>query len=458
MQLKIFLKRKLSDTDRRRGNRLSRINRHWLGKLLVFAILGLSQGMSVTNASVETLEQIVAIVNEDVILASDLTNRVRVIRAQLASQDTPLPPEDVLARQVLERIVIENLQLQIADRNNIQIDDEALNTSIRDIARKNNMSLEEFRGVLEKENHSFASFREELRNQIRINQVRQAMVGNRINVTEQEIDNFLASEGAAGDSGKEYHLAHILIAVPEAASPDDIQAAREKAEGVSQRLRGGADFAEMAVAVSDAQTALQGGELGWRQVAELPSVAADTIRAMRAGDISDLLRNPSGFHIVKLIDVRGGSEHYVTQTRARHILLKFGELDSEDDALVRIQQLQERLLNGEDFAALARSNSQDKVSASRGGDLGWINSGDMVPQFETAMSKLQADEISEPVKTRFGWHLIQVQERRRHDSTDEFQRAKARESILQYKTHVETDLWLRRLRDEAYVEYRTGQE
>lgn len=452
------MKRKLSDTDRRRGNRLSRINRHWLGKLLVFAILGLSQGMSVTNASVETLEQIVAIVNEDVILASDLTNRVRVIRAQLASQDTPLPPEDVLARQVLERIVIENLQLQIADRNNIQIDDEALNTSIRDIARKNNMSLEEFRGVLEKENHSFASFREELRNQIRINQVRQAMVGNRINVTEQEIDNFLASEGAAGDVGKEYHLAHILIAVPEAASPDDIQAAREKAEGVLQRLRGGADFAEMAVAVSDAQTALQGGELGWRQVAELPSVAADTIRAMRAGDISDLLRNPSGFHIVKLIDVRGGSEHYVTQTRARHILLKFGELDSEDDALVRIQQLQERLLNGEDFAALARSNSQDKVSASRGGDLGWINSGDMVPQFETAMSKLQADEISEPVKTRFGWHLIQVQERRRHDSTDEFQRAKARESILQYKTHVETDLWLRRLRDEAYVEYRTGQE
>lgn len=426
--------------------------------LLPVLALWLLQGQQGALAVAETLERIVAIVNEDVVLASELNDRIKVIRAQLISQDTPLPPDDVLARQVLERIVIEKLQLQIADRNNIQVDDEALSTSIRDIARKNNMSLEEFRNVLEQENHSYASFREELRDQIRINQVRQAMVGNRINVTDQEIDNFIASEGAAGDAGKEYHLAHILIAVPEAASPEDIEAARQKAEGVLQQLRDGADFAEMAVAVSDAQTSLQGGELGWRNVAELPSVAADTIRAMRAGEVSDLLRNPSGFHIVKLIEVRGGDEHIVMQTRARHILLKADELDTEQDALIRIGQLRERLVNGEDFATLARSNSQDKVSASRGGDLGWINSGDMVPQFEEAMNKLQPGEISEPVETRFGWHLIQVQERRRHDSTDEFERTRARESIMKYKTHVETDLWLRRLRDEAYVEYRTGQE
>jgi peptidyl-prolyl cis-trans isomerase SurA len=317
------------------------------------------------------------------------------------------------------------------------------------------MSLEEFRNILEAENHSFASFREELRNQIRINQVRQQMVGNRIKISDQEIENFFASEQAAGDVGTEYHLAHILIPVPEAASPEQVQAARKKAEDVLQQLRAGSDFAEMAVAVSAGQTALQGGDLGWRKVAELPSVAADTIRQMQAGDISDLLRNPSGFHIVKLVDVRGGPAHYVSQTHARHILLKPGELSSADDVRVRLEQLRERLIGGEDFAALARSHSQDKLSASRGGDLGWINPGDMVPRFEAVMDKLQVDEISEPVKTQFGWHLIQVLGRRQHDSTDDYQRAKAREAILRYKINVETDLWLRRLRDEAYVEYRT---
>jgi peptidyl-prolyl cis-trans isomerase SurA len=349
---------------------------------------------------------------------------------------------------------VEKLQLQLADSNNIQVDDEALNASIREIASKNNMSLEEFRNILEAENHSFASFREELRNQIRINQVRQQMVGNRIKITDQEIENFFASEEAAGDVGAEYHLAHILITVPEAASPEQVQAARKKAEDVLQRLQAGSDFAEMAVAVSAGQTALQGGDLGWRKVAELPSVAADTIRQMRAGDISDLLRTPSGFHIVKLMDVRGGAAHYVSQTHARHILLTAGELSSADDARVRLEQLRERLVGGEDFAALARSHSQDKLSASRGGDLGWINPGDMIPRFEAAMDKLQPGEISEPVKTQFGWHLIQVLARRQHDSTDDYQRAKAREAILSYKTNVETDLWLRRLRDEAYVEYR----
>ena len=421
---------------------------------LILAVC-LFTGLPSALAAVQDLERIVAIVNDDVVLEGELDDRISMVLEQLNAQNTSLPPEEAIRRQVLERIIVEKLQLQLADSNNIQVDDEALNASIREIASKNNMSLEEFRSILEAENHSFASFREELRNQIRINQVRQQMVGNRIKITDQEIENFFASEEAAGDIGTEYHLAHILIAVPEAASPEQVQAARKKAEDVLQRLRAGSDFAEMAVAVSAGQTALQGGDLGWRKVAELPSVAADTIRQMHAGDISDLLRNPSGFHIVKLIDVRGGAAHYVSQTHARHILLNAGELSSADDARVRLEQLRERLVGGEDFAALARSHSQDKLSASRGGDLGWINPGDMIPRFEAAMDKLQPGEISEPVKTQFGWHLIQVLERRQHDSTDDYQRAKARESILRYKTNVETDLWLRRLRDEAYVEYRS---
>lgn len=419
--------------------------------LVVFTFTALPSAF----AAVQELERIVAIVNEDVVLESELEDRISIVLEQLNAQNTSLPPEEAIRRQVLERIIVEKLQLQLADSNNIQVDDEALNASIREIASKNNMSLEEFRSILEAENHSFATFREELRNQIRINQVRQQMVGNRIKISDQEIENFFASEESAGDVGTEYHLAHILIPVPEAASPEQVQAARKKAEDVLQQLQAGSDFAEMAVAVSAGQTALQGGDLGWRKVAELPSVAADTIRQMRAGDISDLLRNPSGFHIVKLVDVRGGAAHYVSQTHARHILLKPEELSAADDARVRLEQLRERLIGGEDFAALARSHSQDKLSASRGGDLGWINPGDMIPRFEAAMDELQQDEISEPVKTRFGWHLIQVLSRRQHDSTNDYQRAKAREAILRYKSNVETDLWLRRLRDEAYVEYRT---
>ena len=448
---------KLSATEKRPGNvcNLPPLIRLVSG-LLILTVCLLTVPPSVF-AAVQELERIVAIVNDDVVLESELDDRVSMIREQLDAQNTPIPSDEAIRRQVLERIIVEKLQLQLADNNNIQVDDEALNASIREIARKNNMSLEEFRNVLEAENHSFASFREELRDQIRINQVRQQMVGNRIKITDQEIENFFASEQAAGDVGTEYHLAHILIPVPEAASSEQVQAARTKAEDVLRQLRAGSDFAEMAVAVSAGQTALQGGDLGWRKVAELPSVAAETIRQMKAGDISDLLRNPSGFHIVKLVAVRGGPEHYVSQTHARHILLQAGELSSADDARVRLEQLRERLIGGEDFAALARSHSQDKLSASRGGDLGWINPGDMVPRFEEAMDKLQPGEISEPVKTRFGWHLIEVMGRRQHDSTDDYQRAKAREAILRYKTNVETDLWLRRLRDEAYVEYRTDE-
>lgn len=411
-----------------------------------------------THVVAEELNRIVAVVNDDVVLESELATKLEIIREQLRAQNTELPPEDVLRKQVLERVIVDKLQLQLAAANNIQIDDETLNSNLRNIAEQNGMSLEQFRSTLESEGHSFAAFREEIRSQIAIARLHQQMVGNRINVSEQEVDNQLANAKTSGSDEKEYHLSHILIPVPEGATPDAIQAAQQQAEETVAKLRGGADFATTAVAVSAGQTALQGGDLGWRSAAQLPTVLADTIRALAPGEITDPIRAAGGFHIVKLNEVRGGGRHVVTQTHVRHILLTPDELLPESEVQNRLAQLRERILGGEDFAALARSHSKDKVSASKGGDLGWVNPGDLVPQFEEVMNGLKPNEVSQPVQTRFGWHIIQVLERREHDSTDEFRRNKVREQIRKRKTDEELALWLRRLRDEAYVEYRTGEE
>lgn len=411
-----------------------------------------------TQSLAEPLNRIVAVVNDDVVLESELSAKLEIVREQLRGQNTELPPDDVLRKQVLDRVIVDKLQVQLAVANNIQIDDETLNSNLRNIAEQNGMSLEQFRTTLEGEGHNFAAFREDIRNQIVIARLHQQMVGSRINVSEQEVDNQLANTQAAGSDEKEYHLSHILIPVPEGATPDAIQAAQRQAEETVAKLRGGADFATTAVAVSAGQTALQGGDLGWRSAAQLPTVLAETIRALAPGDITDPLRAAGGFHIVKLIEARGDGRHVVTQTHVRHILLTADELLPESEVQNRLLQLRERILGGEDFAALARSHSKDKVSASKGGDLGWTNPGDLVPQFEEAMNALQPNAVSQPVQTRFGWHIIQVLERREHDSTDEFKRNKVREQLRKRKTDEELALWLRRLRDEAYVEYRTGEE
>lgn len=410
------------------------------------------------HAASEPLNQIVAVVNDDVVLESELEAKLDIVREQLQAQKTELPPEEVLRKQVLERVIVDKLQLQLAASNNIQIDDETLNGNLRNIAEQNGMSLEQFRSTLESEGHSFAEFREEIRSQIIIARLHQQMVGNRINVSEQEIDNHIANAKMSGDDEKEYHLSHILIPVPEGANPDAVQAAQRQAEETVAKLRGGADFAATAVAVSAGQTALQGGDLGWRSAAQLPTLLAETVRALAPGELTDPIRAAGGFHIVKLNEVRGDGRHVVTQTHVRHILITPDELLPESEVQNRLLQLRERVIGGENFAALARSHSKDKVSASNGGDLGWVNPGDLVPQFEETMNGLKPNEISQPVQTRFGWHIIQVLERREHDSTDEFRRNKVRDLIRKRKTDEELALWLRRLRDEAYVEYRTGEE
>ena len=425
-----------------------------LSCLLPCLFPGLLMGSAALSAA-EPLNHIVAVVNDDVVLASELETKLEIVREQLRAQQTELPPEDLLRRQVLDRVIVDQLQLQLAARNNIQIDDETLNGNLRNIAEQNGMDLEQFRATLEAEGHDFVAFREEIRNQIAIARLHQQMVGSRVNVTDQEIDNLLANEQAWGGSEKEYRLGHILIAVPDGATPDEIKAAQRQAEETVAKLRGGADFAATAVAVSAGQTALQGGDLGWRKAGQLPTVIADSIHALQPGQIADPIRAAGGFHIVKLIELRGEGRHVITQTRARHILLTADELLPEHEVRQRLEQLRERIVGGEDFAALARSHSKDKVSASKGGDLGWVGPGDLVPPFEEAMARLEPNEVSAPVQTRFGWHIIQVLERRDHDSTDEFKRNQARELIRKRKTDEELALWLRRLRDEAYVEYRT---
>jgi peptidyl-prolyl cis-trans isomerase SurA len=402
----------------------------------------------------QSLNSIVAVVNDDIIMSSELDTATRSVVKQLDEKGTPIPEKSVLEKEVLDKLIMESLQLQLAAANGITIDDSQLNAEIKELAENNDVSMTEFRDILERDGYSYQAFREDLRKQLTIMQVRRMMVASTIKVNDQEIDNLLATLKSSGQGGVEYHLGHILIAIPEAASPGEIQATEARAENTLQRLRGGADFAEVALVTSDSQTALEGGDLGWRSLGQLPSMFLDTVKSMQVGDISDLIRSSGSFHIIKLLGKRGDERHFVEQTRARHILIKTDEVNTDEDVQTRIKQLELRLRSGEDFATLALANSQDTLSAARGGDLGWVNQGDTVPEFEEAMNSLAPGEISKPVKSEFGWHLIQVQERRTHDSTEEYERTKVRDLIRAKKYEEELFLWLRRLRDESYVEYR----
>jgi peptidyl-prolyl cis-trans isomerase SurA len=414
--------------------------------------------LPVTALANTPLNRIVATVNDDVIMQSELDNRVVMVTAQLEQQHTQLPPEAALKKQVLDRLIIENLQLQMAERSGIRIDDDTLNKNLLNLAQQNNMTLDQFRQFLEKDGYDYVAFREQFRNQLTMNRVRQQMVDSRVEVTEQEVDHLLETAASFKDQNKEYHLAHILVSVPEAASPEQVQAAQQRIDDILKRLKGGADFSQVAIAESDGQQALTGGDLGWRKTGQLPSFFSDVVGQLQKGQVSDPIRTPSGFHLIKIVDIRGDERHVVEQTRARHILLRPDTLNSEADVKTRLQQLRDRIEQGEDFATLARANSQDPGSGSKGGDLGWVTPGQMVPEFEKAMDALKIGEVSEPVKSRFGWHLIQVLDRREQDNTDEYRRTRARESIRQRKTDEELEIWLRRLRDESYVEYHLDDE
>ena len=403
------------------------------------------------------LNRIVATVNDNVVLESELINREAMIADQLRQQNAQLPSETALRKQVLDRLIIENLQLQLAERSGVRIDDETLNKNLQTMARQNEMSLDEFRQVLEKDGFNYVAFREQFRNQLTMNRIRQQMVNSRVEVTEQEVDHLLATAASFNDQNREYHLGHILVSVPEAASPEDVKKGKARTEGILERLRDGADFESTAIAESDGQQALEGGDLGWRKTGQLPSFFSDVVGELKTGQISNPIRSPSGFHIIKILDIRGDKLHLIKQTKARHILLRPDTLVSEEDVQIRIRQLHDRIVQGEDFGTLARAHSQDPGSGSDGGELGWVTPGKMVPEFETAMDELKVGEVSQPIKSRFGYHLIQVTDRREQDNTEDYQRTRARESIRQRKTDEELEIWLRRLRDESYVEYHLDQ-
>jgi peptidyl-prolyl cis-trans isomerase SurA len=400
------------------------------------------------------MDRIVAVVDQVVITEKELTDRIRVVSSQLEKQGTQLPPQNVLEKQVLERLINDSLQLQLAAQTGLRVDDNQLDKTIERIAEQNKLGVPEFRKALEEEGITFRKFREDIRNEIILARLREREVENRINVTEAEIDNFLTTQSSRHDAQDEYEISHILIRAPEEGSPEELQKLRNKAEQALKQLQSGTDFAQVSASFSDAPNALEGGGLGWKTSTQLPSLFIDALKNIQPGQISPILRSPNGFHILKVTNRRGGSSPLVIeQTHARHILIKLSEVVSESDGKQRMDRIKERLDNGANFAEIARQSSEDGSAAS-GGDLGWVNPGDTVPQFEKAMNSLKPGEISEPVRSPFGWHIIQVIERRKQDMTREAARLKARQEIRSRKSDEAYQDWVRELRDRAYVELR----
>jgi len=404
-------------------------------------------------AQAEVLDRIAAVVNEGIVLESELDQRLELIREQIAARgETRLPPEDVLRQQVLDRLILESIQFQIAERQGIRVSDRQLNEALGRIAQQNNMTLEQFRDALIAEGQDYAQAREQIRREILLTQVQQSSVNRRISVSEQEVQNFLDSELGQQQVEGEFQLRNILLALPEGATPEMIRKTEAKALDVRRQLEQGTPFAELAIAVSNAPNALQGGELGWRRESELPEPLANAIRRLSPGEISQPVRTPGGFHLLLVEDKRGGKVQLVNQSLVRHILLTPNEIRSPEQTKRQINDLYQRLREGQPFDELARRYSDDSASGSQGGSLGWTQDGQMVPEFEQVMNNTAKGEISEPFESRFGWHILQVQDYRTQDLGDEMLSSRARSSIRQRKFTEELSNWLREIRSQAYIE------
>jgi peptidyl-prolyl cis-trans isomerase SurA len=421
---------------------------HWMLALLLAASTLLP-----AHAAVVPLNHIVAVVNDEVITRKELDQRYDEVVQSLARQKTPLPPRETLEKQLLERMITELALQQHARNTGVRVDPTQVERALQRIAAQNKLDMAGMQAALEKEGQTLDSMRNTIRNEILIARARERDVDNRVTVSDSEIDGYLQTQAQQG-AETEYNFSHILITVPENAAPEEIQARRARAEEVIAMLAKGADFAQLSASYSDASNALQGGTFGWRPSGKLPALFVDSLKQMQPGQVSPLLKSSNGFHIIKLIDKRGlNATLSVTQTHVRHILIKTNELTSESDARSRLLQLKERIDNGVKFDQLARQHSDD-ASAAKGGDLGWINPGDTVPEFEKAMDALKDGEVSEPVQSPFGWHLIQVLERRTQDVTQERQRLTARQAIRERKAEDAFQDWVRQIRDSAYVELR----
>ncbi|HID46642.1 MAG TPA: molecular chaperone SurA [Chromatiaceae bacterium] len=400
------------------------------------------------------MDRIVAIVNDDVVLDSELREEESAISSKLEQAGASDIPQDELREKALERLILYKLQMEEAKKQGISIDDETLLAAMNNIAAQNGLTLEELSEVLQKEGMSMDQYRQQLREEITLQRLRNREVISRIQVTKAEVDNYLAHAEENPGGRDAYRIRHILIPTPDGASSEEIAKARKQAVDILQRLKKGDNFASLASRYSAGRQALEGGDLGWLEAGQVPSLFLSELAEMERGDVRGPYHAASGFHIIKLEDYKGGNRNIIKQTHARHILIRTNELTSDNDAKNRLEQLYQRIKGGEDFAALARAHSDDKGSAIKGGDLDWVSPGNLVPKFEEVMDALPIGGLSEPFRTQFGWHIVQVLERRDFDATDEVKRNKAKLALRKRKADEALQLYLRKLRDQAFVETR----
>ena len=404
------------------------------------------------SAHGELLDRIAAIVNDGLVLKSDLDGQMDAVTKRLQEQKIEMPPQSVLRQQVLDRLILQEIQMQRAKHVGLTISDEQLNSALQDIAQRNKIPFDQLPTALAAQGVDYKLYRESMRRELTLTTLRQRDVIAHINVTPRELDQYLARQQTAA-ANDEFNVSHILLSLPEAATPKQLDEIARKAHDLAARASKGEDFGQLAIANSNSQTALDGGQLGWRKGNQLPQFILELVVKMKPSDVSEPVRTPSGFHIVRLNERRGGEAKVViNQIHLRHILMKPNELDDDETVRQKLGKLRDRILKGEDFAGIASTASEDPGSAPDGGDLGWAGPGTFVPEFDQAIAELKINEISEPFKTRYGWHIVQMLGTRTYDSTDDVRRQRAFAAIRESKADEETELWLRRLRDEAFVE------
>ena len=409
-------------------------------------LLATAQAQAVT----EVIDQVVAIVDDDIIMASELRDRVSALTESLQSRGVQMPPQDTLIRETLDQLILENIQLQMGRRAGVRIADEEINRATERIAAQNRMTLEQFQAALQSRGQSYENMREQVRREMIIRRVQMGNINQRVQITEEEVGNFMSTREGQNLTQPEFRLLHALIALPSDASPEQVSAASRQVDATLSRIRSGTDFAQ-AVQNSTSPYQFTGGDLGWRKLADLPSLFGDVAPALKPGETSEPIRSDSGFHIINLVEVRG-REQVVTQTKARHILIKPSEIMTDAQAQALAANLRARVLAGEDFGELAQEYSEDIGSAQEGGELGWTTPGQMVPEFEATVQKTPVGEIAEPVRTQFGWHVVKVEGRRDEDMSDLATRNKAMDYVHNRKYQEELDAWLRQIRDEAFVD------
>jgi peptidyl-prolyl cis-trans isomerase SurA len=426
--------------------------------VLLTALIFNSNSHAVALSDGIEVDHIVAIVNDDLVTRNELDIEINKILLRIEKSGQQPPPVSAVEEQVLDKLIDQRLQIGKAKSLGINVTPDMLATMIGNIAKKNGLTLSELRASLSNEGLSFKAFRQQIEQQVLLSRLKNQEIINKINVSDAEIDSLLKQDKQIGKKNTVYQLQHILIGLPEGASPEQIADARDKALSIVQQLQQGADFARLALLNSNGRNALEGGDLGWLKSNQLPSIFVNIVAEMSKGDISPPIRSSSGFHVIKLNDIKGNNKQFINQTKARHILINTGEMVSDEDARTRLEQLYIRIQGGDEFDRLARSHSDDKGSAIKGGELGWVAPGSVVKKFQSEMDKLQPGELSQPFRTEFGWHIVQVLDRRQHDNSEQILRSQARKIITECKAKDATDLYLRRLRDEAYIENRLNRE